>query len=188
MTIPSPPISFTPEDLLNLEKDGLYELVDGKLVQKPMSFLANVTAVIVARRLGDFVDEADAGAVASEQTFQCFAHDPNCVRIPDIAFIAATRVPRIADEGHVKIPPDIAIEIISPGNRINDFEEKLVDYRKAAIPLVWEVNPKLRFVRVHYLDRPPVRLEESDTLNGDPVLPSFAILVRDLLPPVPSNT
>jgi len=59
----------------------------------------------------------------------------------------------------------------------------LEDYRKAGIPLVWEVNPKFRFIRVHYLDRAPERLKETDTLSGAPVLPGFSVVVKDLLPP-----
>ena len=63
------------------------------------------------------------------------------------------------------------------------FERKLFDYRKAKVTLVWEVNPKFRFIRVHFLDRPPERLEETDTLTGTPVLPEFSVLVKELLPP-----
>ena len=155
MTVAATPTRFTPDDLFGLEKDGLYELVNGKLVKKPMSFLANRTAAIIIRRLGDFADNTQAGVVVSEQTFQCFPHDPGLVRIPDVAFVSTEMAAAIPDEGHVRIPPDIAIEVISPANKINEFEKKLLDYRKAGIKLVWEVNPKFRFVRVHYLDRAP---------------------------------
>ncbi len=182
MTIANLPTRFTPEDLLNLEKDGLYELVDGKLVEKPMSFVANRTAGIIIRRLGDFVEKTHAGDVVPEQAFQCFPHDPDLVRRPDVAFVAAERAAQIPDEGHVRIAPDIAIEVISPGNKINEFEEKLADYRKAGIKLVWEVNPKFRFIRVHRLDRKPERFEEADTITGEPVLPGFSAYVRELLP------
>ena len=75
--------------------------------------------------------------------------------------------------------------LYEPSDKIYQFEKKLVDYRNAGIKLVWEVNPKFRFIRVHYLDRPPERLEESDKITGNPVLPGFAVLVRELLPPAP---
>ena len=185
MTLASMPTTFTPEDLLRLEKDeGLFELVDGKLVEKPMSFLANRTASLIIRRLGDFAEKTHAGEVVPEQTFQCFAHEPGRVRIPDVAFVAAARAAEIPDEGHARIAPDIAIEVISPGNKMYEFEEKLLDYQKAGIKLVWEVNPKFRFIRVHRLQVAPERLEEADILTGEPVLPGFSILVKELLPPV----
>jgi Uma2 family endonuclease len=184
MTISSTQTRFTPEDLLNLDGDGLYELVDGKLMAKRMSFLAGRTGVLISQRLGNYVEASHVGAVVQEISFQCFPHDPDLVRRPDIAFIAADRAKTIPDEGHVRIPPDLAIEVISPGDRIYEFEEKLADYRSAGIKLVWEVNPKFRYVRVHHSDRSSVRLEEGDTLTGEGVLPGFSIRVKDLLPPV----
>jgi hypothetical protein len=48
--------------------------------------------------------------------------------------------------------------------------------------MVWVFYPKLRFMRVHRLDRPPERLEEIDTLTGTPVLPEFSVLVGELFP------
>ncbi|HET6250132.1 MAG TPA: Uma2 family endonuclease [Tepidisphaeraceae bacterium] len=183
MTLANPPTRFTPEDLLHLEKDGVFELVDGRLLEKPMSFLANKTAGIIIRRLADFAEKTHAGDVVPEQGFQCFPHDPELVRRPDVAFVTAPRAAQIPDEGHVRIPPDIAIEVISPGNTINEFEEKRLDYRKAGIPLVWEVNPRFRFIQVYRLDHRPERLEETDTITGEPVLPGFSILVQELLPP-----
>jgi Uma2 family endonuclease len=184
MTIASTQTRFTPEDLLNLDGDGLYELVDGKLVEKRMSFLATTTASLISHYLVDYALRMRAGKVATEQGFQCFPADADLVRRPDIAFIAADRAKTIPDEGHVRIPPDLAIEVISPGDRIYEFEEKLADYRSAGIKLVWEVNPKFRYVRVHHSDRSSVRLEEGDTITGEGVLPGFSIRVKDLLPPV----
>lgn len=88
------------------------------------------------------------------------------------------------EEGYIPIAPDLVVEVISPNDRIYKFEGKLVDYRKAGIKLVWEVNPKFRFIRVHHLDRAPDRLEETETLTGELVFPGFSILVKELLPPV----
>jgi Uma2 family endonuclease len=82
----------------------------------------------------------------------------------------------------------LAVEVISPSDKIYEFEEKLVDYQKAGIPLVWEVNPELRFVRIHHLDGSSQRLKETDTLAGSPVLPYFSVVVSDLFPPVVTVT
>lgn len=42
------PERFTPEDVIRLEERGLYELVDGKLVEKVMSSLANKAAARIS--------------------------------------------------------------------------------------------------------------------------------------------
>jgi Uma2 family endonuclease len=180
-----PPTRFTPEDLLKLEDEGLFELVEGRLVEKQMSSLANRTAGLVATSLNNFIENSGiGGAIIPEQTFQCFPHDPSLIRRPDVAFVAAPRMVAVPEEGHVPIAPDIAIEVISPNDKMYAFEEKFVDYRKAGIKLVWEVNPKFRFIRVHYLERAPERLEETDILAGAPVLPGFSIPVRELFPSI----
>ncbi len=82
------------------------------------------------------------------------------------------------------VAPDLAIEVISPGDTINDFEDKLIDYRWAGIKLVWEVNPTFRFVRVHRLDDTITFLRENDTLTGEDVLPGFSAKVKELMPAI----
>jgi Uma2 family endonuclease len=100
-----------------------------------------------------------------------------------VALVLAGRVVAVPEEGHVPIPPDLAVEVISPNDKIYEFEEKLVDYQMAGVKVVWEVNPKFRFVRVHHPDRSSHFQMESDALSGDPFLPGFSVLVKDLLPP-----
>jgi Uma2 family endonuclease len=170
----------TPQDLIG--RDGLYELVDGKLVEKQMSFLAGRCTALIVHKLEANIATTASGQVACEVSFQCFPDDPNLIRRPDIAFIAAERAASIPAEGHVTVAPDLAVEVISPGDRINDFEDKLSDYRSAGIKLVWEVNPTLRHVRVHRADGTVTLLQEHDTLTGEGVLPGFSVKVSELMP------
>ena len=182
MTLVAATRQFTPEDLLDLSGDKLYELVDGQLVENQISFLAGACTAEITYFLKDHLRHTPAGWLVSEVTFQCFPHNPDMVRRPDIAFISAGRAASVPDEGHVRVAPDIAIEIISPGDKINDFEDKLADYRSAGIKLVWEVNPTFRYVRIHHPDRTTMLLEENDTLTGESILPGFSVKVADLMP------
>jgi Uma2 family endonuclease len=185
MTLANPKTRYTPDDLLRLEDEGLFELVDGELREKQMSSLASRTAGIIGARLFYFTEASKSGDVVyPEQTFQCFPHNSDLIRRPDVALIVASRVAAVPEEGHVPVAPDLAIEVISPNDKMYEFEEKLLDYQMAGVKVVWEVNPKFRFVRVHHPDRNSHFLLESDTLTGDPVLPAFSVLVKELLPPV----
>ncbi|HET6247319.1 MAG TPA: Uma2 family endonuclease [Tepidisphaeraceae bacterium] len=174
---------YTPDDVLRLEDEGLFELVDGKLVEKPMSSLANKTAGIVTIQLGVFLQKSGGGDLLPEQTFQCFPHDRDLIRRPDVAFISAARSAGVPDEGHVPIAPDIAIEVVSPNDTIYELDEKLADYRMAGVKAVWVLNPNSRVLRIHRLDHTFAELQETDTLSDESILPGFSILVRDLLPP-----
>jgi Uma2 family endonuclease len=171
----------TPDELLEL--DGLYELVDGQLVEKQVGFLVGRCIAQIAYWLGNYLDSRPVGEIAAEVTFQCFAEAPGNVRRPDIVFIAKDRLRDVPDDGHVKIAPDIAIEIISPGDKINDFEDKLADYRSAGVKQVWEVNPTFGYVRVHLPDRTAIFLQGHENLVAQDILPGFSIKVADLMPP-----
>ena len=192
-TLPLPPASadadsISPDDLLRMEQRGLFELVDGQLIEKPTGFLSGRTASLVDRRVGAFLDRHPLGELCSETTFRCFPLKPSQVRRPDLAFIAADRVSAVPEDGHVPFRPDLAIEVVSPKDGVYDLDDKLIDYQSAGIPLVWVFNPAARIVRVHLPDGSSRLLTESDTLDGGDVLPGFAAVVRDLLPALALRT
>src|SRR6185437_13703545 len=114
MTVSLPPVRFAPDDILKLEGEGLYELVDGKLVEKQMSSLASKTATRIIHRLSTWSDDFQRGEIYPEQSFQCFPNDADLIRRPDVAVIVAERLADVPDEGHVPIAPDLAIEVVSP--------------------------------------------------------------------------
>jgi Uma2 family endonuclease len=187
ITPPSPSISarpasrdVAPDDLLMM--DGLFELVDGRLVEKHMSFEAGDTAVKAILVLGSFAQQHGLGKFVSEVTFRCFPEKPRQVRRPDIAFISTARLADVPKEGHVPIRPDLAIEIISPGDEVYELDYKLEDYESAGIPLVWILNPSLKTVRVIHPNKPTINLRGDDQLSGEDILPGFAAKVSDLFP------
>lgn len=173
---------ITPSDLLDLEDEGLFELVGGKLVEKSMSSLASRTAGVITIRLGIHNEQSRFGEIYPEQSFQCFPEDSDLIRRPDIAFITSDRLAGVEEQGHVTVAPDLAIEVVSPNDKIYELDEKLEDYWSAGVKIVWVVNPKFRWIRVHLPDRSVVELHEADTLTGGAVLPEFSTLVRELLP------
>jgi Uma2 family endonuclease len=59
------------------------------------------------------------------------------VRIPDVAVFHPNRPPR---EIH-SVPPFIAIEILSPDDRMSEVQTKLDEYRTWGVPHVWLVDP-----------------------------------------------
>jgi Uma2 family endonuclease len=175
-----------PEDVLYMDEKGLFELVDGRLIEKKLSILANLIAGRIIRLLGNHVESSGTGAlVLPEQSFQCFAHEPKQLRRPDIALIAAGRLPMPLPTGHVKIIPDLAVEVISPNDNVYELEDKLADYRLAGFPLTWVVYPEARLIRIHRPRQPVDELFDGDVLTGGTALPGFKVNITDLLPPNP---
>ena len=77
----------------------------------------------------------------------------------------------------------LVVEVVSPNDSADRLEEKLDDYQKAGVPLVWVVNTTSRTVMVYRGDGSVSRLRESDELSGKDVIPGFRCPVRAIFPP-----
>ncbi len=76
---------------------------------------------------------------------------------------------------------------MSPTNTVVDLDEKLDDYRSAGVRMVWVISPEARVVRVHQPGQPIVEVRGDEVLRGDPVLPGFAVAVREFWPATPAG-
>ena len=79
--------------------------------------------------------------------------------------------------------PILAVEVVSPNDIVYQLEDKLEDYRKVGVPLVWVVYPNSRTVRVYRADGSTSHLHEDDELSGEDVIPGFRCPVREIFPP-----
>lgn len=167
----------------SLDPDKHYELVEGEIVEMPPpnrinSFIAGLilTALnvfIQQNRIDGYAFGADGG----------FALTDNDVRIPDVSFIYAERMPEISDMEAI-IAPDIAVEVISPGETPRKVNAKTTLYLNTGTQLVWNVYPAEKVVEV-WTKGAGEKLEmqaftTDDTLNGGDVLPEFTLPVKDI--------
>jgi Uma2 family endonuclease len=103
------------------------------------------------------------------------------VRIPDVSFIAQARLPDgSVPEGFIPGAPDLAVEIVSPGDRAEEVYGKVREYLDAGARLVWVVWPRHRAVTAYPPDGQSRELREDDELDGGAVLPGFRVRVGDL--------
>lgn len=184
MSVDSPSSVVTPEQLLQLPDGNRYELVGGQLVERTMSMESAWVANRVGKFLSNFVDSTGEGDVFnSDASYQCFGEEADRVRRPDVSFIRQGRLsPEQFREGHCRIFPDLAVEVASPNDLYYDVQQKVREYLDAGVTVVWVVDPPERSVMVYRRGGPVERLQEGDQLNGDPVLPGFAVRVGDLFP------
>ncbi len=183
--LPILPPRFTPEDLLALPDGDLYELVDGKLVEKPLSQESSWVGGKLLRLLGNFAeDEHQLGWVfGADCGYQCFPDAPNKVRKPDLSFVSRGKLPeRPFSEGHVRVPPDLAVEVVSPNDISEEVEAKVEEYLAANVTAVWVIFPRVRIVHVYRQGKTVTRLREQDVLSDEQLLPGFRCVVGDLLP------
>ncbi|MCS7016431.1 MAG: Uma2 family endonuclease [Gemmatales bacterium] len=177
---------LTPADLLRLPKDRRYELVDGELVEKPMSAVAGAVNAKLAACIQRYAETNDLGLVFSTDTgYCCFPNKPNQVRKPDISFIRRERItPALWEPGHLRIRPDLVVEVVSPTDEVAEVDKRIRDYQEAGVPLIWVVHPESRQVDVHRLGERGEILGEGEELRGEPVLPGFRVAVREIFQPL----
>jgi len=108
-------------------------------------------------------------------------------RIPDIAFYTQSRLdeylasmPDWEDKPLVLIP-DLCVEVVSKTDNYEDVDDKVVEYLRIGVRLVWVVKPRSQEIAV-YSAEPTKWLTITDTLTGGDVLPDFSIPVADLFP------
>lgn len=185
MTTAEAKATFTPEDLLSMPDAVRFELVDGQLVERNLGGISSFTGGCIYWFLMEYAKTQKAGwAWPADATFQCFPDAPDKVRSPDASFIRSSRLPKpSAMRGHIRVAPDLAVEVISPNDLAREVDAKVAEYLGAGVRLVWIINPDSRTVRVHRLDGTISGLKESDNLDGEDVLPGFRCTLRDIFPP-----
>jgi Uma2 family endonuclease len=179
--------TYTPEDLLAMPEGKSFELVDGNLVERNMGAISSWVAGRIFARLEPFCEARNLGwAWPADNGYQCFPDDPRKVRRPDASFIRLGRMP-VAQipEGFIRIPPDLAIEVISPNDLAYEIDEKILEYLGVGVRLVWVINPETRTVMVYRADETVTRLREDQDLDGEDVVPGFRCPIRELFPPRP---
>lgn len=175
-----PGARFTPEQLLALSDGMNYELVRGELVPRRTGAEASWVGGQLHLVLANYCKANGAGWVMpSDAGYQCFTDDPSKVRKPDVSYIAAERIGGLP-EGHFRIPPDLAAEVVSSAETYCEVEDKVDEYLAAGVKLVWVINPPNRSIRVHRPDGTVSDLRQADELNGEDVLPGFRCPVAEL--------
>jgi Uma2 family endonuclease len=173
----------TADELFKMPDDGFrYELVRGEIRRMPPAGSEHgVIAMNAALVISQFVKAHGLGAVFAAETGFKIASDPDTVRAPDLAFVRRERIP----EGGIPKEfwpgaPDLAVEVISPGDTYTEVEEKVNDWLAAGTRLVPVLNPRTRTVTVYTSLTGVMRLTESDVLDGGAVLPGFTCRVAEL--------
>jgi Uma2 family endonuclease len=168
-----PKTRITWADVQLMPEDGkLYEAIDGELYVTPPPILRHqwISANLMAA-LNKLVVEPGHGWLFAAPTGVEFPETEEGVQ-PDIIFISKDRRERLTRPG-ICGPPDLVIEIGSPGTAKRDRSIKKKLYRRQGVPQYWIVDPETDAVEVwrfaagaleaeRYAERLPVRLGGRD--------------------------
>ena len=176
------PRIFTADDLWLMPNDQRRELVKGELrTMAPAGFDHGAVIVNLTFLLTQHVRQHQLGLVLGAETGFMLARDPDTVRGADIAFVSNERLPAgPRPKGYFPAAPDLAVEVMSPGDTLNEVEDKVDDYLAAGTRLVWVVNPRRRTVTAHRPGVGPTLFGNTETLTGDDIVPGFTCAVAEI--------
>jgi Uma2 family endonuclease len=171
---------FTETDLLREPRDGRkHELVDGRIVVSPAGYRHGRIAMRLGSLITVYAMERSLGDVLDSSTG--FRLPGGNVRSPDVAFVAAGRVPSRAPAGFFDGTPDLAVEILSPDDNAREVLDKVGEYLKAGTCLVWVIDPDRRSAAIYRSLTDVQRLTEADSLAGEELLAGFSCKLGDVL-------
>ena len=174
---------LTAEELFDRDDDGRrYELVRGELYEvSPASPRSSAIAGLIVWWLWSFVRPRALGKVFPPDAGFILARNPDVVRAPDAAFVRADRLPSEPEQDFfLALAPDLAVEVVSPSDRMTDVNDKVAEYRVAGVRLVWVVEPRARRATVYRPDGSAHVLGPADSLDGEDVLPGFRLPLAEL--------
>lgn len=174
---------WTDEEFMALPKDGhCYEIVNGELIDMGNSgALHGNIAIILSSALFAVVNTQKLGALFDSST--AFKMKNGNRRSPDISFFAKERLQGMTElpSGFLEGAPDLVVEVLSPGNTVEEMHSQLVEYFQNGTRLAWIIHPSEHYVLVYRSAQEPDRLLKSvDALDGEEVIPGFTLPVADL--------
>jgi Uma2 family endonuclease len=173
---PPESVKMTLEEFLEHDVEG-YEYVKEELVpMPPPSREHGEISVNVIHYLYSHVYQQKLGRLyTAETTFQVGERTAK----PDVAFVSTAQLTGDKTKGF-SIPPDLAIEVVSPSDVQSRVAEKALAYLDAGTRLVWVIEPVSKTVTVYRSERDIEILTREDTLTGEDVVPGFACPIAHL--------
>ncbi len=142
---------WTERDYFGLpETNRIIELTDGDLIMPPHPTDTHQTAALrLVLALHGFVTARSLGEVRfAPLPVQLW---PGKIREPDVLFLTREHADRRSERAWG--PPDLVMEVISPGTEGLDRETKPAEYARAGIAEYWIVDPHGRSIEVWGLEQ-----------------------------------
>jgi len=164
------------------ETEPASELIDGEVIQKMSPTLYHGTLVAeLIRLLGQYLHESREGRLVTEVRHVNFAEER--IFLPDINVTLAARQPTTREAGQhglVSVPPDFALEVVSPGDSVGRVLEKADFYMRSGTQLLWLIDPDSESITTYRPGQPPAIHRAPAVIDAQPVLSDFSLDVGAL--------
>jgi Uma2 family endonuclease len=99
-----------------------------------------------------------------------------------VAFVSWRHFPdRELPPGQVlAVPPDLMVEVLSPGNTESEMDRKLREYFQAGVRLVWLIDAAKKTAVAYRSEHDATPIAAEGSLDGEDVLPGFTLPLAEL--------
>lgn len=109
---------------------------------------------------------------------------PNgAIRSPNASWVERSRWTSLTAEQrrrYAPLCPDFVVELLSPSDSLPAAQDKMREYAENGARLGWLIDPDRKRVYVYHPGEPVRELENPEKVSGDPVLPGFALDLREV--------
>jgi Uma2 family endonuclease len=157
-----------------------FELVRGEVIELPAPRIRH--GVVTANTVGilrAYTVKRRKGYITSNDSGVILERGPDTVRGPDVALYEDARSFDELPAKYAETPPRLAVEVWSPSDRPVLLLNKVADYLRTGVEMVWLIDPQARTVTVYRPDKMPRIYQEHEVLTGEDVLPGFRCRVAD---------
>ena len=166
----------TAEELFEMGDIGRCELIYGEVVMmSPAGAEHGLVAARFVRYLSEFVDEHDLGAVLTSETGFTIENNPDLVRAPDASFVRKDRIATGLPRTYINGVPDLAVEVVSPGDTRREVAEKVNMWLAHGTQVVWVADARPKTLLIHRVGKAPVTLRVDEAVRDEPLLPGFVL-------------
>ena len=167
---------ITAEELFARGSSERAELIRGELVEmSPTGFEHGRFISKVATAFVFYLDKNPIGEWVTGETGFILERDPDTVRAPDLAFLAADRVPSGPHPKFRDGTPTIAVEIVSPADRLTEVMQKADQWLNAGCQSVWLIDPQREKATICRLADGQLQATDTDEIVEPELLPGFAL-------------
>jgi len=161
-----------------LDPDKLYEIVDGQPEEKEMPGARHSgICARLAIELGVYLKANQLGGLYVEGSFQIGRNE----RIPDLAFVPAARIPPEGEpDTKWPMPPELAVEVISPNDLYEKVYAKVMEYLAAGVKQVWLVSPEHHTVTIYRSATHITAFPGDGELVSEDVFPGFRCPLHEI--------
>jgi Uma2 family endonuclease len=171
---------MTGDQLFSLDI-GSGELIEGVFIEMPPpGFWHGYIEFNFGSILHTFVRKHNLGYIIGGEAGVYTHRNPDTVRGVNVAFISHERMAQVKSESYLDVAPELIVEILSPGDRWDEVNDKLTEYFAIGVQMVWVVDPKRKQFHLYRALTEVEILTAEDDISGGEVLSGFSVGVAEL--------